>query len=95
MSEKNKDIEIFERISKVEAKIDTLIEQSKSLKISMDKISDKYNHEISDIYNELSEQGKDINDLRSLKKWIETVEITMASLLGVVLIYFFKLFLKV
>jgi len=95
MSEKNKDIEIFERISKVEAKIDTLIEQFKSLKISMDKISEKYNHEISDIYSELSEQGKDISDLRSLKKWIETVEVTMASLLGVVVVYLVKLVLKV
>jgi len=95
VSEKNKEIEIFERLSKVEAKIDTLIDQSKSLKISMDKVCEKYNHEISDIYNELSEQSKDMDDLRGLKKWVETMSVTMVSLLGVVLIYLIKLMLQV
>jgi DNA anti-recombination protein RmuC len=95
MSEKNKEIEIFERLSKVEAKIDTLIEQVKSLKSGMEKISEKYNDEIGEIYNELSEQGRQINALNGLKKWVETMSVTMVSLLGVIIVYLVKLMLKV
>jgi len=95
MPEKNKEIEIFERLSKVEAKIDTILETVNSIKQSFEKVKEKYNEEIREIYESLDEIWDKISELTSLKRWVQLLEGTMVSLLGVLIVYLVKMILKV
>jgi FtsZ-binding cell division protein ZapB len=95
MQEKNKEIEIFERLSKVEAKIDTILETVNSIKHSFEKLKEKYNDEIREIYESLDEIWDRISELSSLKRWVQLLEGTMVSLLGVLIVYLVKMILKV
>jgi regulator of replication initiation timing len=95
MTHEEKIIEIYERLFKVEAKIDTLIESVNSLKTSFEKLRDRYNQEIDCVHDKLAQQSEQIIELKNLKKWVEIVTGTMVSILGVLMVYLIKLMLKV
>jgi FtsZ-binding cell division protein ZapB len=90
MPEKNEEIEIFERLSKVEAKIDTILETVNSIKQDFEKVKEKYNEEIREIYESLDEIWGRISEVSSLKRWVQLLEGTMVSLLGVLIVYLVK-----
>jgi DNA anti-recombination protein RmuC len=95
MPEQNRQIEIFERLSKVETKIDSILETCNSIKQNLNSLREKYNDEIKEIYESLDGIWDRISELSSLKKWVELLEGTMVSLLGVLIIYLIKMMLKV
>jgi len=95
MPEQNRQIEIFERLSKVETKIDSILETCNSIKQNLSNLREKYNDEIKEIYESLDSIWDKISELSSLKRWVQLLEGTMVSLLGVLIVYLIKMMLKV
>ena len=95
MPEQNRQIEIFERLSKVETKIDSILETCNSIKQNLSNLREKYNDEIKEIYESLDSIWDRISELSSLKRWVQLLEGTMVSLLGVLIVYLIKMMLKV
>lgn len=88
-----KEVEILERISVLEVKVDSIKEILEEVKQHLNEYEDCVNEEIEDINTVLYNHENKINELVVLKKWVKTVEATMVSILGVLLVFLIKAFL--